>query len=364
MEKIQKQYKWYTKLGLTLLILVAYYLLYYLFNPFSSFWESWLDGSTANLLLDLVVTSVICWLIIESSILITNILEHYFLWTRLPLWRFVAQIVLQVIATVIILLLQHLFYELIFEEITLDKWQYLEIRQSVLLTVIISLFVSAVHISTFLLDKWKLSISEAADLRIKSLELKEIAMQAELQSLKIQLDPHFMFNNFSTLSELINDDTELAASFLRNLSRVYRYMIQNQKKDLVLLSEEIAFVRAYFYLMYIRHDNNVQLNIELADEVLKQSIPPISVQLLIENAIKHNIATKEKPLVIHVTSDNGSVSVSNNLQRISNIFPSSTGIGLQNIQDRYRILSDYKSPQITETADRFCVSLPLFNSNE
>lgn len=278
-------------------------------------------------------------------------------WTRSPLLRFLVQTILIVASTMLLIFFQGQIYKLIFNDMPLTQQELLETWQFFVAIIIVSLFVSAVHTGHYLLNRWKASISEAKNLQLKAMEMKEIAMQSELQSLKMQLDPHFMFNNFSTLSELINEDRETAIRFLENLSRVYRYMIQNLKKDIVLLSDEVAFVKAYCYLIHIRHADNVQVLFDLDEESLNLYIPPISLQLLVENAIKHNIATKEQPLIITIISnDRREIIVCNNLQRISSAFPA-TGIGLKNIIDRYRILSEEQLPVIEETTAHFCVTL-------
>ncbi len=124
----------------------------------------------------------------------------------------------------------------------------------------------------------------------------------------------------------------------------------------------MAFVKAYCYLIHIRHADNVQVVFDLNEESLDLYIPPISLQLLVENAIKHNIAIKEQPLIMTITSnDKQQIKVCNNLQRISSTFPA-TGNGLKNIIDRYRILSEEQLPVIEETTAHFCVTLPLLNN--
>lgn len=201
---------------------------------------------------------------------------------------------------------------------------------------------------------------ESSNLSLKAAELKQIALESELQSLKMQLDPHFMFNNFSTLSALITDDQNLAQHFLENLSRVYRYMIVNVHKNTISVEEEINFANAYFYLIKIRLGDNIKMQIDLSDETLKKGIPPITLQLLIENAIKHNTASRSKPLFINITEENRQyLVITNSLQRLNYNIPS-TSTGLKNIESRYRLLSN-KLPLVTETEDFFTVKLPLMN---
>ena len=358
----KQKYNWKLQMGLSAFVLFSVYAINFLLNPYESNRAELFSHDKWELILDLLITFLFCWLIIEASIRIAKWLERFLPWTRSPLLRFVVQTLLIIASTLLLIFLQGQIYKWMFEDMPLTQQELLETWQFFLVIVIVSLFVSAIHTGYFLLNRWIVSISEAKDLKLKAMELKEIAMQAELQSLKMQLDPHFMFNNFSTLSELINEDKETATRFLENLSRVYRYMIQNLKKDTIFLNEEVAFVKAYCYLIHIRHDDNVQVVFDLNEDSQDLYIPPISLQLLVENAIKHNIATKEQPLVITITSNGRQeIKVCNNLQRISSTFPG-TEIGLKNITDRYRILSAEQLPVIEETSAYFCVTLPLLNN--
>ncbi len=361
--KTEKQkYNWNLRLGLSAFVLFTVYAINFILNPYASTWTELLNCSKYELAFDLLVTFLFCWLIIEASILIAKWLERFMPWTRLPLLRFLVQTVFIIFSTLLLIYIQGQIYEWTFGQMPLTQQEILETWQFFVVIIIVSLFVSAVHTGYYLLNRWKASISEAKDLLLKAMELKEIAMQSELQSLKMQLDPHFMFNNFSTLSELINEDRKTATIFLENLSRVYRYMIQNLKKNIISLRDEVAFVRSYCYLIHIRHADNVQVIFDLKEEDLDMYIPPISLQLLVENAIKHNIASKELPLIITITSnDRQKIKVCNNLQRIPNSFPS-TGIGLKNIINRYRILTEVELPVIEETPACFCVILPLLNN--
>lgn len=362
METEKQKYNWKLRMGLSAFVLFTVYAVNFILNPYASTWTDLLSCSKFELALDLLITFLFCWLIIETSIWIAQWLERFLPWIRASLLRFLVQTILIVASTLLLIYLQGQLYEWIFGDMPLTQQELLETWQFFVASIIVSLFVSAINTGYFLLQRWKNSISETKDLQLKAMELKEIALQSELQSLKLQLDPHFMFNNFSTLSELINEDKETATRFLDNLSRVYRYMIQNLKKDIISLRDEVAFVNAYCYLIHIRHGDNVQVTFDLNEELLDLYIPPISIQLLVENAIKHNIASKEQPLIIKITSNKRrEIKVCNNLQRITSAFPTS-GIGLKNIIDRYRILYEKQLPIVVETTDHFCVTLPLINN--
>lgn len=360
METVNSKHNRYLRLVLILVVVVLIYLLAYLMDPYNATWTCYTERSFKDLFIEIFLNLVLSWAIIETSTGIAYWLENLFPWDGSSLIRFFLQTILIIISVGVLLFIQDLIFIGIYGNVNFTAQERLSLWQFFMVTILVSVMVSAVHTGYYLLERWKTSMSEASDLRVKTLEFKEIAMQAELQSLKLQLDPHFMFNNFSTLSELINENPKIAALFLENLSRVYRYMIQNLKRDLVQLKDEMTFVNAYVYLIGIRHGDHVRVNIDLDEAIMAKSIPPITVQLLIENAIKHNIATSVKPLTIHIFSvDQCSITVTNNLQPIANVLPS-THLGLQNIRDRYRILSS-KLPEVIRNTDQFSVVLPLID---
>ena len=358
----KRKNNWLIKLGLSFFVLIVIYTLTFLINPSSLSWIASPSQSIPLFSLELSLSFLFSLGIIEGSIFIAKILEPRIPWATSPIKRFIIQTFMIIILVMILIYLQGVFYHNIYGDTRLSEAEMLIGWQFVIVSIITALFVSAIHTGYSLLKNWKDSVTESKDLKISTLEFKEIAMNAELESLKAQLNPHFMFNNFSVLSELINEDTATATKFLDNLSRVYRYMIQNIKKNIIPLKEEISFVKAYFYLLEIRHGNNIKLNIELTDTALRLNIPPITLQLLVENAIKHNIATSEQPLLINIVSiEDKYLRVTNNLQRITTPYPS-TGIGLKNIENRYRILTKNELLSVRELDNSFSVILPLLNS--
>jgi len=177
-----------------------------------------------------------------------------------------------------------------------------------------------------------------------------------LQALENQLSPHFVFNNFSILADLIEVDPKRASNYLMNLSKVYRYTLSHLDHETVSLQEELAFLDRYIALLKQRLGEGVQVRI--ADEVAKTQgmLSPASLQMLIENAIKHNEHTKERPLVIDVTAEGQHVSVSNRKRPITTA--ESTNVGQHNIVERYRLLTSQKVV-IRNTDDVYCVTIPL-----
>ena len=177
-----------------------------------------------------------------------------------------------------------------------------------------------------------------------------------LQALENQLSPHFVFNNFSILADLIEVDPKRASSYLMNLSKVYRYTLSHLDHSTVSLKEELEFLQRYLALLQQRFGEGIQVRI--ADEVkdCEGSLPPAALQMLIENAIKHNEHTTARPLVIDVTAKGKRISVSNKKQPITT--GESTHVGQHNIAERYRLLTN-KKVEILETADDYCVTIPL-----
>lgn len=353
----------YYRIFIIPMIFVLYYLLSYLVNPYSEYWKKIPEATWKELLIHIAVVMTICWLITEISLLWAKWMDKLIPWERWPVRRFIAQLCCQIISVFIFLSILDVVLSFIFgprekEPVTtlekLDEWQF------IFVCVMMSILISAVHTGNYFLQRWKTSMLETTALKLKAAELNEIAMQAQLQSLKLQLDPHFMFNNFSTLAALITEDKEVAMSFLENLSRVYRYMIINLNNDVITLKEEIKFIQAYIYLIKIRHGENVDIHIDIPEELTGKGIPPITLQLLIENAIKHNVASSTQPLHIHLYVDEQQrLTVSNNIQLIPYNIPS-TRLGLENIRNRFRILSE-QEPVISTANETFEVKLPLLD---
>ena len=180
-----------------------------------------------------------------------------------------------------------------------------------------------------------------------------------MQALENHLSPHFVFNNFSILADLIEVDPKRASEYLMNLSKVYRYTLSHLDHETVALKEELEFLQRYIALLKQRFGEGIQVDIR-TDVTLRQGqLPPAALQVLIENAIKHNEHTQARPLHIYVTSDETSVSVSNHKQPITTT--ESTKVGLHNIIERYRLLTD-QQVIISDTADDYCVTIPLIKS--
>ncbi len=233
--------------------------------------------------------------------------------------------------------------------ITQGKWILLS---QIIITVIFAL----VFYSRIFYKFWRMSI-------INEEKIKRQVIALQYDSLKNQVNPHFLFNSFNTLSSLIEKDKELATKFLKQLSDVYRYVLDQKDNEIVDLSTELDFVKSYVYLQQIRHNDNLHVNISLSSDNVNYKVVPLSIQMLVENAIKHNIVSKEQPLSIDIYNEKFDfIVVKNNLQ-VKNVIKDSNGLGLNNIKSRYEFLSDKKF-EIIKSADEFIVKVPIIKSCE
>lgn len=201
------------------------------------------------------------------------------------------------------------------------------------------------------LNKWK-------TLQVNKEAIKRAGMQGQLQSLKSQVNPHFLFNSLNTLSALIADEPKRAEQFVDEMARVYRYLLQTNQDELTTLSAEIRFIRSYYHLLRTRYDTGFDLLIHVSEEDLDKKIPPLTLQLLLENAVKHNSILEANPLRVNIRSlGDDLLEISNN--RIIKSTPvKSTRLGLQNIMAKYELLSE-RLPVIDQGVQTFKVTLPL-----
>jgi len=214
-----------------------------------------------------------------------------------------------------------------------------------------ALFMS-VYESRYFFYEWKKNIQQTE-------AIAHAHIQTQFEALKKQLDPHFLFNSLNTLASLIDYQNEPAQAYLERLSDVYRYVIETKNKTTVSLRDELAFLDAFIYLLKVRYRDNLSIHQYLSEEAFNQHVPALSLQILVENAIKHNIISKDRPLNIDIKQEADQVVVINNKQ-IKTSLPISTKIGLQNIIERYQLLN-MPSVEILDEEHTFTVKLPLLN---
>ncbi|MBK6347947.1 MAG: histidine kinase [Bacteroidales bacterium] len=208
-----------------------------------------------------------------------------------------------------------------------------------------------IEFAVFLLRKWQTSLAEMEKYRKENAEYR-------FETLRTQVNPHFLFNSLNTLSGLVYEDREKAVGFIRELSDVYRYVLDNRSRETTQLNEEIKFIRSFVFLYQLRFDNKLNVEFDVSDSDLGRLIAPMTLQLLVENAVKHNVISVRKPLTIHISTEEGKyLTVRNNLQKKTTEVVSSE-IGLKNISSRYAYLTT-KPVEVTETETEFIVKVPL-----
>jgi hypothetical protein len=220
----------------------------------------------------------------------------------------------------------------------------------------IAVCIAAVIIFTLIYEILFLSKEKEMDNKIVN-QLDKERSQAELQALTNEMDPHFIFNSLNTLNHLIVNRPQQAHLFNNKLAQVYKYFLINKTRELILVKDEMEFIDNYFFLLQIRHEGKLQLQIELPEESNNAMIPPCAVQVLIENAIKHNEFSEDNPLLIKISMNGQYIRVTNN-SKPKPYSINSTGIGLKNLSSRYRIITR-KNIEIEKGRESFTVRLPL-----
>ncbi len=221
-------------------------------------------------------------------------------------------------------------------------------------------------IATFILSAFIMTLYEAISFYIElqktlteKVELERKNVASQLEGLRNQVNPHFLFNSLNTLIYLIPETPDKAVRFVQQLSKVYRYVLESREDKIISLQTELTFLQAYNFLLKERFGHNLNIDVRPSDHWKNAAIVPLTLQMLVENAIKHNVISTEKPLNIEIFSENGHLIVRNNLQ-IKNQVMDSTGVGLDNIRSRYQILTNQTVEAIV-SPQYFTVVLPLIS---
>ncbi len=278
-------------------------------------------------------------------------LEKRITWEEKPYQRFFAQWSISVLIGIFIVFGIRWLVKVIF-----DNFYYVRVLDEAIVLIMMIMVITAmilVDLWVFLLNKWRFSLVELERFKKENAEF-------QFESLRSQVNPHFLFNSLNTLSSLIYENQEKAESFIRELSDVYRYILENRGKELLTLREELAVARSYIYLAQLRFDKNLIVRLDISSDYDTKKIAPLSLQLLVENAVKHNVISKRKPLFVDIFVEGKFLIVKNNLQKkVSKEY--SSQLGLKNIQSRYAFLTEDKM-EILESETEFVVKIPLIQS--
>jgi Histidine kinase len=285
---------------------------------------------------------------------IADYIAYRFPWVENPLRTFIIALIGTFLATTIVWLL------VVYSSIAIigngipsaDTWyKNLDLRSWTFSLIMTIMFSAILHGRNFLTG-WKQTLLEAEKLK------KEQAI-AQYETLKTQVNPHFLFNSLNVLTTLVHKDADVAEQFIIQLSKVYRYILESRAQEIISLEEEMRNLEAYVFLMKIRFGGNFIFDNQLATNTNGFKIAPLTLQMLVENALKHNEISKLHPLSITVFLEDNCIVVRNNLQLKTNQ-NDSTGIGLSNIKARYGFLSS-QTVSISEADGFFTVKIPLIN---
>lgn len=236
------------------------------------------------------------------------------------------------------------------QEISPDMWNYItRFNQGFSVVIMFSAFYLTLNFRAY---------QQLKDVQLKSEQLEKEAVMAQFAALKNQVNPHFLFNSLSILNSLIYEDVNLSAKFVQQLSKAYRYILEQRDQDLILLKTELDFIESYTFLLKIRFENKFEVNINVPNEIKNRyQIAPLALQLLVENAVKHNRMSIAEPLKVDIHYEEPFLIIENPLQ-LRDQPDVSTGVGLSNIANRYALLTDLKvSHEIVNNS--YIVKIPL-----
>ncbi|MEM6964428.1 MAG: histidine kinase [Bacteroidota bacterium] len=335
----------YKELKSTLIILFAICVVTILINVFLAkqlTWEIIKQQVFYNIYYGVPLSLVNGWLF--------DFLSKLFPWNERPWTRAITGVFGAIVVTMTVLISLNLILWVFVFGYKMDTLWIRENRTFYLIALIITFIVSiTLHAIGF--------FKEVQNERLVSTQLRQEKIASELSALRTQVDPHFLFNSFNVLSGLIDEDTEKAQSFLAELSAIYRYVLEQRNEDTCTVADELNFAKQYLHLQRMRFEDSIYLKTDIGEEVLHKKIPSLTLQLLLENAIKHNGFNEQHPLHIEITQEDDQLRVSNNRKARTNL-TESNGIGLQNIRERYRLLTT-QSLTIDANPDFFTVKLPL-----
>ena len=270
--------------------------------------------------------------------------------TRFPVGFFLAGSVLSTLVALTVVL----FVGMALHSFSLSE-NFTPIKLNLMYAWLVNLLFHLINTIIFYFKEYRSS-------RLEAEELKSAQALAELQLIKSQVNPHFLFNNLNVLSALVMQNHSEANRFIEEFSKVYRYILHNHENELVPLKTELHYINPYIFLLQKRFGDGLQVSIDIPEAYSDRLIIPAALQMLIENAIKHNVVSRSRPLQISLHANgNNSIVITNNLQVKQSTEPS-TGIGLRNIMKRYELVSD-REVGIMKNESGFTVTLPLINPN-
>jgi two-component system LytT family sensor kinase len=288
-----------------------------------------------------------------STIYVNRLIDLKIKWLTQPVLRSILGIITLVLDSIIVFaIVQFIMIYAVYKLKPFDAWPY--VSESIIYVLLISFIMSLIFTAIGFFKAWKLAL-------IQSEKLKTEMMAFRYEALRNQINPHFLFNSFNVLSDLVYADQAMAVKFINQLSDLFRYVLDSRDKELVPLKDELAFMQSYIYLLKTRFEEKLDMKIEI-DAAPDELIVPMTLQLLVENAVKHNEVSEAYPLQIHIRRNDTFLEVENSL-RIKKVGEDSKNTGLKNIIQQFSYFTD-RQIDVSNTDRKFLVRVPILKSSE
>lgn len=315
-----------------------------------------MHGATSglrNFLIGTVWAFAICITQWGGIIFVNSLIDRKIKWIEQPILRSIVGILSLVVYSVFIFsVVQFIMLYILYGTIPSEAWEM--VSKSIVYTLLISSFLSLIFTAIGFFKAWKKAL-------VSSEKLKTEMMAYKYESLRNQINPHFLFNSFNVLSDLVYADQAMAVKFINQLSDLFRYVLDSRDKELVPLSDELAFMQSYIYLLKTRFEDKLDLKIDLTAEP-DELIVPMTLQLLVENAVKHNEVSEAFPLQIRIRRNADFLEVENSL-RVKRVGEDSKNTGLKNIIQQFSYFTE-RQIVVSDTNGKFLVRVPVLKATE
>ena len=311
------------------------------------------EKTIVNFLMTIFISGLYSFTISIGNGFMNEYLSKRYSWVEETTKRTIFGVLATLLVNIVLVLFCNYVNYIIFQKQDFSQFFSGNMGFSNWLTINIALLISAILHAKGFIEEWKKSTRK----EVVQQKLIAKSANAQFESLKNQLDPHFLFNSLNVLSALIDENPNQAQRFTASMSKIYRYVLEQKDKELVTVEEEIEFAKTYCNLLKTRFEDSVSFEFNVNETDLNSFVVPLSLQLLLENCIKHNFATSTKPLQIKIYSEKGFLFIENNLQQREQV-KESAGIGLSNIVQRYSLLTK-QNVFIEKSEDYFKVKIPI-----
>lgn len=307
----------------------------------------------------ILIMSMVLFNLVALSVYYSNhLLNKLIPWQKSISIRFLTGIIINTIISILVSYLLAGSIISFLKDITVSELMTAYREPAIKLAILLLISVVIYSVIYFALY----SYNQYAVVQIETVKHERKQLSLQFEALKSQLSPHYLFNCLNTVSSLVYKDKKLAETFIRRLAQTYQYILSTNKEKLVPLAKEIDFVKSYYYLLKVRFENSFDLKIDLSPELNSSQLPPLTIQILVENAVKHNVFSKENPLEVLISCDDGKYLkvINNKSEKPASV--SSFKVGLDNIKKRYQFFTN-KNIEVRNKSE-FMVKLPLLESGQ